>query len=218
MHLDVELTLGWNLIETTTAGITLHINNTQTVAGIFTDALERSEQTGLNLNLQLLDLLLQFLLFGTGFFHDLVELSLLHIEGLTTVINDCLILLQLSLLLFNLEGGLLDFLVAELDFQRLELDFLRQCVVLTVVLHVVQLRLVALYASLGGLNLALLLGYGTLILVDVVLDLLDAGGETCNLIFQVFYFQRQLTSEGTLLVNLRERGLQLIEGLQTLFY
>ena len=40
VHLDIELTLGWNLVEATTTGITLYINNTQTIAGIATDALE----------------------------------------------------------------------------------------------------------------------------------------------------------------------------------
>ena len=91
-------------------------------------------------------------------------------------------------------------------------------VVLAVVLHVVELGLIALYAGPGVLDLAFLLVDGTLVVGDVGQDFLDADGEAFNLVLEVLYFQRQLTSEGTLLVDGGERGLQLIEGLQTLFY
>ena len=40
MHLDVELPLRWNLVEATTTSITLHINDTQTVASVLADTLE----------------------------------------------------------------------------------------------------------------------------------------------------------------------------------
>ena len=40
VHLDVKLTLWRNLVETSTASITLHIDNPQTVACILADALE----------------------------------------------------------------------------------------------------------------------------------------------------------------------------------
>ena len=49
MHLDIQLTLGWNLIEATTTGITLYIDDTQTITRILTDTFERSQQTWLYL-------------------------------------------------------------------------------------------------------------------------------------------------------------------------
>ena len=49
VHLDIELALRWNLVEATATCITLHVNDTQTVAGTITDALEALEQTWLNL-------------------------------------------------------------------------------------------------------------------------------------------------------------------------
>ena len=70
VHLDIELALRWNLVEATATCITLHVNDTQTVAGTITDALEALEQTWLNLLLELECLLLQILLFLTGFSHD----------------------------------------------------------------------------------------------------------------------------------------------------
>ena len=70
MHLDIELALRWNLVEATATCVTLHVNDTQTVAGTITDALEALEQTWLNLLLELECLLLQILLFLTGFSHN----------------------------------------------------------------------------------------------------------------------------------------------------
>ena len=43
-HADIELTLGRNLVEATTAGITLHIDDAQTVARTLADAFESREQ------------------------------------------------------------------------------------------------------------------------------------------------------------------------------
>ena len=47
VHLDVELTLWRNLVEATTASIALHINNSETIACVLTNALEACEQTRL---------------------------------------------------------------------------------------------------------------------------------------------------------------------------
>ena len=40
VHLDVQLALWWNLVKATATGITLHIHNTKSVAGILANALE----------------------------------------------------------------------------------------------------------------------------------------------------------------------------------
>ena len=217
MHLDVKLTLRRNLIKAAAAGITLHVDDAQAITGVLTDALERGQKTRLDLGLQVLHLDLQLLLLGTCLFHNLVQLALFQVKGLTTVVDDFLVLRQLSLLLLNAEVSLLDLLVAEFDFQGLVFNLLRQRVILAIVLHVVQLSLITLHAGFGGLYLAFLHVDSLLVLANFILNLLDTGGKTFDFIFQVLYFQRQLASQCTLLVDARERGLQLIEVLQTLF-
>lgn len=44
VHLDVELALWRNLVKATTTGVTLHVDDSQTVVGTFTYAQERLEQ------------------------------------------------------------------------------------------------------------------------------------------------------------------------------
>ena len=48
VHLDIELTLWRNLVEATTASITLHIHDTQTIASTLADTLEAAEQTSVD--------------------------------------------------------------------------------------------------------------------------------------------------------------------------
>ena len=81
MHPDIELTLGRNLIEATTAGIALYIDHTKTVAGILTDTLERGKQTGFDLCLEVLHLLLQLLFLSTCLSHNLIQLCVLDPKG-----------------------------------------------------------------------------------------------------------------------------------------
>ena len=125
---------------------------------------------------------------------------------------------KLTLLVVNLSQCLAYLLVTQLDFKALELDFLCQGVVFAVVLHVVELTLVALYALLGLLNLALLLCHGVLKLLYLILDFSNADVQTFNLVFQVLNFKGQLATERTFLVDGRQCGLKLIKGLQLLFY
>ena len=218
MHLDIELALRWNLVEATATCITLHVNDTQTVAGTITDALEALEQTWLNLLLELECLLLQILLFLTGFSHDRLELRTLHYQTLLAV---CLLVLSLVKVVQALVDCLLrlaDFLAAKFDFQLLELDFLAQSIILAVVANHFELLLITLHASLSLLNLVLLLIDGAVKLLNIGLDFLDTGGKTSNIVFQILNFERQLTSQRTLFINCRQGGLKLIESLQFLFH
>ena len=218
MHLDIELALRWNLVEATATCITLHVNDTQTVAGTITDALEALEQTWLNLLLELECLLLQILLFLTGFSHDRLELRTLHYQALLAV---CLLVLSLVKVVQALVDCLLrlaDFLAAKFDFQLLELDFLAQSIILAVVANHFELLLITLHASLSLLNLVLLLIDGAVKLLNIGLDFLDTGGKTSNIVFQILNFERQLTSQRTLFINCRQGGLKLIESLQLLFH
>ena len=125
---------------------------------------------------------------------------------------------KLTFLVVNLSQCLAYLLVTQLDFKALELDLLCQGVVFAVVLHVVELTLVALYALLGLLNLALLLCHGVLKLLYLILDFSNADVQTFNLVVQVLNFKGQLATERTLLVDGRQCGLKLIKGLQLLFY
>ena len=218
MHLDVQLTLGRNLVEAAATGITLHIDDTQTVAGILADALERGEQARLNLGLIFLSFLLQLILLSAGLLDNLIELALLQVQVTLLLIQHSLGSLQFFLLLSDAALGLADFLVTELNLQRLILNLLRQCVVLTVVAHVVQLLLVAGHDVLGLNNLALLLRDGTFELVNLALDALHASVHTFNLSLEVLYLQGQFTTQSLFLVDGRQGRLQLEEGLQFLFY
>ena len=218
MHLDVELALRWNLIEAATTSITLNVNNAQTVAGTIADTLEALEQTWFNLLLQLNGLFSQALFFLTSFSHDVLKLRAFLYQALLAVCLQVLSLVQVLHTLLHLLLTLANLLVAKFDFQLLELDFLTQSVILTVVAHGFELSLITLQASLSLSNLVLLLRHCAVELIDFVLDFLDASGETSNLIFQVLNLKRQLTSQGTLLVNSRQGGLKLVESLQLLFH
>ena len=103
-------------------------------------------------------------------------------------------------------------------FTSRELDFLAQRVVLTVVLHIVQLVLITGHAGLSLNDLTLLLGDSALEVGNLCLDLLYTGSQTFNLVFQVLNLEGQLASQCTLLVDRREGGLKLIQGLQLLFH
>lgn len=66
VHLDIELALWRNLVEATTAGVTLHIHDAKTVAGRLTNTLEAGQQTRFNFRLQLLGFLLELSLCVTS--------------------------------------------------------------------------------------------------------------------------------------------------------
>ena len=125
---------------------------------------------------------------------------------------------QLALLVLNLHVSLLNLLVAKLYLEALELDFLCQRVVLAVVAHLVELLLVALYALLSLCYLALLLSDSLLEVCDVALYVLHTCLQACNLVFKVLHFKRQLAAQCALLVDSRESGLKLVEGLQSFLY
>ena len=190
MHFDVELTLRWNLIEATTAGITLHINNTETVASVFTDTLEWRKETWFNLSLKVFHLNFQFFFLCTSFVHDLVEFVLLHFQGLTTVFDVFLIDSELLFLLCHTILSLSDFLITEFDFKFLKFDFFCQSVIFAVVLNLVQLLFVTFHADFGVFDIAFFLYDGSLILIDICLDFLDTSCQSFDFIFQVLYFQR----------------------------
>ena len=117
-----------------------------------------------------------------------------------------------------LPASILVTLIAKLYLKCLKLNFFLQRVILTVVLHVVELFVVFLHAYLCSGDLSLLLGDSLLEVFYLVLDLLHTGGKTGNLVLKVLHLERQLSSEGSFLVDGRQCGLQLVKSLQLLFY
>lgn len=77
MHLDFELLLRGDAVEAAAAGVALDVNHTQTVAGIFADALEGIERIGVDFRLEFLGLLTEALLVLTGFGNNLLEFGTL---------------------------------------------------------------------------------------------------------------------------------------------
>ena len=127
-------------------------------------------------------------------------------------------MLQVTLPLLDAHIGLADLLVAQLNLQRLELNLLRQRVVLAVVLHIVELFGVAVDARLGLLDVSLLHADSLAEFVYLTLDFLHTGGQTHNFVFQVLNFERQLTAQCFFLIDGRQCRLQLIEGFQALLH
>ena len=156
-----------------------------------------------------------FLFFG--FEHNLVEFAFLERQVGFALFEDGLIVLEVVLALVDADESLFDFFVAKLDFEALEFNFLAQCVVLAIVLHLVELLVVAFNAGLCLGYFGFFLRHGSGEVVHLVTNFLNAEAKAFNLVFQVLYFQRQFASQGTLLIDGRECCLQLIKSLQFLF-
>ena len=218
MHLDVQLPLGRYLVETATTGITLNYRNAQTVAGILAYALETAQQSRLNLGLQVASLGLQFLLLVPCLLHDFLQFATLFCQRLVSVFYQFTGMGQFPVLLVYLDDSFLNFLVTQLHFQCLKLYLLAQRVVFAVVLHLIQLLLIALDAGLSLYNLALFPCHRALEIPDFTLYFFHARVQSLQFVCQVLYFEGQLSSQRTFLVNRRECKLQLIECLQFLFY
>ena len=70
VHLDFELFLRWDAVETAAARIALDVDNTKAVAGVFADALESVESIGVDFRFEILCLLAEAILVLTGFRND----------------------------------------------------------------------------------------------------------------------------------------------------
>ena len=143
VHLHVELTLWWYLVEATATGITLYIHNTQTIACILTDALETLQQTALYLEFQVLCLCLEDILLFASLLHDFIQFATLVVKVTLTSLQLFLGLLESHLTVLNTLLCFVDFLLTEFYLQSLEFYLLSQGVVLTIVLYVIELLVVA---------------------------------------------------------------------------
>ena len=61
MHLDLKLLLRGNTVEATTTGVTLDVNDTETITCTLTYALEGGKCAGVDIGLEILSLLAQAL-------------------------------------------------------------------------------------------------------------------------------------------------------------
>ena len=175
MHFDVELTLGRNLIEAATTGVTLHIDDTQSVARTLADALEGTEEARLDLDFQVLGTLLEHGLLLAGLRQDILQLALFLVKILLTLLALGLGYLQVVGTVSHLVRCLLDFLVAKFHLQTLVIDLLAQRVILAVVAHLIELVVVTLQVGLCLLHLTLLHRDSRLKLLDFCVDFLDTG-------------------------------------------
>ena len=73
-HTNIQLALGGDFIETATASIALHVNDTQSVAAVLTDTLECQQQTGFYGSLQFFGSFAQLLFLRPCFGNNVVQL------------------------------------------------------------------------------------------------------------------------------------------------
>ena len=76
-QLDIQLFLGRNLVETTTAGTTLYIYDSQAVTCPLADTFESSQEARFDIRFQFLCFFAQFLFVLLGFGNDLFQFTLL---------------------------------------------------------------------------------------------------------------------------------------------
>ena len=124
VHLDFHLALWRDTVEAASAGVSLNIDNAQSVARILAYALECGEQAWLNLHLELLGLVAQFLLVLLCLRDDFVQLALLLGKDVLAVGKMILGNLHVGMLLLNQALEIVDLLLGKLNVEVLILDFL----------------------------------------------------------------------------------------------
>ncbi len=77
---DIQLSLGRDFVEATTTSITLYIYDTQSIARVLTDTLERLKQARFNLGFKLFGFVSQLFFFLLGFRDDFVQFVLLDVQ------------------------------------------------------------------------------------------------------------------------------------------
>lgn len=123
-HTNVELALGRDFVEATTTGITLYINDAQTIARIFANALEGCEQTGLDGLFKVLGLFAEFLFLSLSLGCDIVEFRLFHVKVGTTLLKLMLGIFNIGLAAVDGTLGFANLLVLKFNLKTLEFYFL----------------------------------------------------------------------------------------------
>ena len=142
MKTNFHLLLRGNAVEAATTGVTLDVDDAETVAGVFADALEGGEGALVDLGFEGLGFLAEVLFFLTGLADDFVELVALFVENVGEVGEFLACCLDFGLLVLDGAVIFVDMLFGKLDLERLELDFFCEKVELAVVANVVELLLI----------------------------------------------------------------------------
>ena len=216
MHLDIELSLWRNLIEASTACITLDIHYCQTVTRIFPYSFKCSQQAGFYLLFQFFGFISQLFFILTRFRHDFVELLFFLLQVGTTLNQIRLTGFDFFFFGFLLCCKLANPFFTKLYRQILKLNFFCQKIKLTIVPHIILLCRIFLYKSLRIFNLLFLLGDLGLQVRDFALEVFHPCFESRNFIFEVLHFKGKLSSQCLNAVNLREHCLQFIQRFQPL--
>jgi len=137
MKLQIYLALGWDLVEATTASITIDGYDSKTIAGSFTDTSEGVEKTLLDTFLQADSFSTERFFFLLCFSLDTCQLLLLSLQVYTALTDSFLESSDTLLTVLDLGRPFGDALLRELDLEALEFDFLGEVVVFAVVLDVV---------------------------------------------------------------------------------
>ena len=203
--------LGRDAVEAASAGVALDGHHRQSVADVAADAVVSRQQT-------LVDLLLDTLALCGVFRHqrsrlglDALQFGLLGREVGSALYGEVLDLLQLEFLGLHAGGILLQALLGQLDFKLLILDLLGDGVELAVVAHVVLLLLVVADHDFSLVHLALALLGQRVQLLDLGVDVFDAGLHPGHLILEVLNLERQFAFHLVDFVDLAVDLLQLIE-------
>ena len=218
VHLYVKLSLWRNLVEATTAGITLHVNDSKAVACVLANTLEALQQALLNLQLYVLSLCLQDIFLFASLLHDLVKLVALILQVALAVVDLLVNAFAVSLSVSYALLCLTNLLLTEFYFQCLEINLLSQSVILTVVFNIVKLLLVAINTLLSFFNVLCTLAYSVGEVLYLLVNAVETYAESLYLVLQVFYLKWKFSAQCALLVNLRQGCLQLEESLQLFFH
>jgi len=204
MKLQIYLALGWDLVEATTASITINGYDSKTIAGSFTDTSEGVEKTLLDTFFQADSFSTERFFFLLCFSLDTCQLLLLSLQVYTVLTDSFLESSDTLLAVLDLGRPFGDALLREFDLEALEFDFLGEVVVLAVVLDVVELLLIFLDALFSLLDLSLLGSYSLHLALVVLFEVLETRLHTFDLIFEVLYLEGEFTTEGLDMVDLGE--------------
>ena len=138
---DFELFLRRDAVEAATAGVTLDVDDAETVAGVLADAFEGLESAVVDARFDSFGFLAEGLFFLTGLADDFVELGFLFFEDVSVVGEFFFSSLYLSGFVLDGARVVVDMLFGQFDFERLEFDFFSEQIELAVVADVVELFL-----------------------------------------------------------------------------
>ena len=126
MHPDIKLMLGWNLIETTTTGISFDLHNGKAITGIFPDPGVCGDQSFFNkftVDFRISDQVI-FFFFRLGDY--VIQFIFLYLKIIFSVGQDTLEPVDLFRFCFQYQLKFTDAFFGQLNFKALDFYFLGQ--------------------------------------------------------------------------------------------